>query len=276
MTFTITPIAFAGGESESPANSPPSRPARYLFEQNFMRNDISKIDSDDGWGNTYSYLPNIGFSAGRRIIYNGFIPLLDYRIPDSALAVLDKEELRLLRNTIYAKHGRIFQSDDLRTHFQQFSWYNPRSNNVDGSLSENDKANIENIQLFENAVANTKVTKRDLVRGRYIEWYPVPSWSPELEINDDNTIEKRRWDNEDNWKGVYRIVNGFLVVYVTEQKVSDYYSKIKNWQWSDGVTYSDGKITYKEPIKMIFPIGDSNEYGDMAHRRKIGSAFWYY
>jgi hypothetical protein len=268
--------AFAGGSSDSPANSSSSR---YLFEQNFAKNNVTKIRSDDGWGNAYDYLPNIGFSAGKRVVYNGFIQLLDSEIPDSALAILSKEELRRLRNTIYAKYGMTFQSADLTKHFQQFSWYSPKSSNVEGQLKEVDKVNIENIQAFENAVPNPKVTKKDLV-GKYIEWFPVPSWSPELEINTNNTIEKRRWDNEDNWTGTYKIENGFLVVLVTEQGVSDYYSKLANWQWPDGVTYDNGKITYRVPIKMIFPVGDltklnlNPEYGNVT-KREIGSRNWF-
>jgi len=279
---------FAEGTQESPVTTTSSS-SRYLFEQNFVCNNITKIVGDDGWGGSYEYLPNVGFSAGKRVIYNGTIQLLDFIIPDSALAVLSKEELRVLRNSIYAKHGMIFQSNDLTNHFRQFSWYNPRSGNVENRLTDIDKENIKSIQVFENAVPNSKVTKRDLV-GRYIEWFPVPSWSPELKINDNNTIQKSRWDNEDNWKGTYRIENGFFVVYVTEQGVSDYYSKLSNWQWPNGVTYSNNKITeygttyteskviFREPIKMIFPISDkiflSGPYSDVSYRR-IGSDSWF-
>lgn len=39
-----------------------------------------------------------------------------------------KEELRLLRNTIYAQHGYAFNSSDLNEYFSQFSWYMPDPN----------------------------------------------------------------------------------------------------------------------------------------------------
>jgi len=35
------------------------------------------------------------------------------------------KELRLLRNEIYAKHGRIFDSKDLRDYFDKCGWYHP-------------------------------------------------------------------------------------------------------------------------------------------------------
>jgi hypothetical protein len=276
--FVISCVsAFAWGESESSANL--SSP-RYLFQQNFAGTDISIVEADDEWG--YSYAINIGFSAGKRIIYDGFLPLLDSSLPDSALAVLNKEELRLLRNTIYAKHGMIFQSDDLKTHFQHFSWYRPISSNVEARLTEVDKDNIKDIQIFENARPNPNLNKKDLVRS-WLYYFPVPDWSPEIIINNDNTIEGNVL-GEDNWKGNYRIENGFLVVFVTEQRVGtpDYLLN-SSWRWPSGVTYRDGKVVYREPIKMVFPVGDATSFvyrddyfGEsyVIQRRQIGSIVW--
>ena len=39
-----------------------------------------------------------------------------------------KSELRIIRNTIYAQHGYIFNSADLQKHFNQFDWYMPNPN----------------------------------------------------------------------------------------------------------------------------------------------------
>jgi hypothetical protein len=279
MTFSVIlcVLAFIGftfscrGNNNSPANSPSSR---YLFEQNFAENNISKIIVEE-WGGAYSYIPNIGFSAGKRVIYNGFVQLLDYIIPDSALAVLSNKELQLLRNTIYAKHGMIFQSRDLSTHFQLFSWYNPRNNDVEGRLSEIDRDNIEKIQVFENAQPNHNLSKKNIV-GEWWEYFPVPSWTPEIKIDDNNTIE---WigGSEDNFKGSYRIENGFIVVFVTEQYVgtADYFLN-NNWRWPNGVTYSNGIVKYNEPIKMVFPVGDTIRfvYDHIMQKRQIGSVVW--
>lgn len=54
-----------------------------------------------------------------------------YILPDSAsrylaeadLAGLSKEELRLARNEIYARHGRIFDSPELSDYFNSQNWY---------------------------------------------------------------------------------------------------------------------------------------------------------
>lgn len=45
------------------------------------------------------------------------------------LTNLDKKELRILRNTIFAWYGYSFNSADLNDFFSQFDWYNPYHSN---------------------------------------------------------------------------------------------------------------------------------------------------
>jgi hypothetical protein len=260
-------FAFSEGSQEAPTNSSSSR---YLFEQNFIENPISKVGYDYGRGDTGYYIPNIGFSAAKRIIYNGFISLLDDSdsIPESAYAVLTKDELRLLRNTVYAKYGMIFQSDDLKSHFQKFSWYNPTRNNVESQLRESDKRFLRTIQTFEDAVPISNFNKRNFV-GFWVT--PTDAWKGnEITVNENDTIiadlqeDDRRFDW--NWKGSYRIESGFLVVLVNEQYVGtpDYLLK-SSWRWPDGVTYSRsrGTVVYREPIRLVFPLArERAEWGD--------------
>jgi len=278
---------FALGGQDASTNISSSGSSDYLFQENFAQNDVTEVrknywgeevgSNDDDEYNYYSII-NIGFSAGKRVIYDGTVALLDYYLPESALAVLDRDELRLLRNSIYAKHGMIFQSEDLKTHFQKFRWYNPRRNNVDSFLTEVDRTNIEKILMFENTGPNLNLNIRDLVGG-YVALYPVPSWSPEININANNTIEGILGD-EDNWEGTYTLEDGFLVVLVTKQYVgSSAYFLNNNWRWPDGVTYNDGTITYRVPIRMVFPVGNLSSmdtpYGAVG-RRQIGSVLWFY
>ena len=90
------------------------------------------------------------------IIYDGDISLLD-KINKSSLLYLTKEELRILRNTIYAKYGYIFQSKELSKHFSRFVWYKPQFNNVDKRLNEYDKKIIEIIREIENEQTNNDI-----------------------------------------------------------------------------------------------------------------------
>jgi hypothetical protein len=61
-------------------------------------------------------------------------------------------ELRILRNTIYAKYGYIFRSADLQNHFSKFSWYQGKNTNVDNYFSMIDIENISRIQQRENSL----------------------------------------------------------------------------------------------------------------------------
>ncbi len=59
-------------------------------------------------------------------------------------------ELRLMRNTIYARKGYIFKSADLTAHFSQFPWYTPmRSNIPQSEFTDVENYNIQMIKRFE-------------------------------------------------------------------------------------------------------------------------------
>lgn len=72
------------------------------------------------------------------------------RLGPSIIAGLPKPRLRLLRNTVYARHGRVFDSTDLRVYFNRQSWYQPSNNYKDSMLTASDRANIETILAEEN------------------------------------------------------------------------------------------------------------------------------
>jgi hypothetical protein len=62
-----------------------------------------------------------------------------------------KEELRLLRNTIYAQYGLDFNSPDLKEYFSQFAWYmpNPNLKMEDIKLTEKEKEFVDKILMKE-------------------------------------------------------------------------------------------------------------------------------
>ena len=60
-----------------------------------------------------------------------------------------KAALRIWRNAIYARHGRIFKSEDLQALFNEYIWYEPDENYSDDKLTDTDLANIKLIQEFE-------------------------------------------------------------------------------------------------------------------------------
>ena len=63
---------------------------------------------------------------------------------------LSLRDLRLLRNTIYARRGRTFKSEILRDHFSGMEWYKPRADYSDKLLTANDVRNVALIRSVEN------------------------------------------------------------------------------------------------------------------------------
>ena len=93
-------------------------------------------------------------------------------ISEQMLHGLSLHELRLLRNEIYARHGRMFRAEWLQQYFFFQPWYNPDENFKDESLSGTDKVNVETIVKYENKIheeLSTKPITRALLDGLFIE-----------------------------------------------------------------------------------------------------------
>lgn len=84
----------------------------------------------------------------------------EYVLPDSDkrklkksdLKGLSKEELRIARNEIYARHGRMFDDKKLQKYFDSQSWYEgtvPASEFSEDILSSVEKKNVAFIRQFE-------------------------------------------------------------------------------------------------------------------------------
>src|SRR5215208_3759634 len=93
-------------------------------------------------------------------------------ITEEMLHGLSLHELRLLRNEVYARHGRMFRAEWLQQHFFFQPWYTPDENFKDESLSGNDKLNVETIVKYENKIhqeLGTKPVTQTLLAGLFIE-----------------------------------------------------------------------------------------------------------
>ena len=73
-------------------------------------------------------------------------------LTDSDLWSMSSEELRIARNEIYARHGRMFKDQVLQNYFDSKSWYIPSVRPEDFNeqwLNEYEKANAKLIKSFE-------------------------------------------------------------------------------------------------------------------------------
>ena len=62
---------------------------------------------------------------------------------------LKNEELRLMRNEIYARHGYSFKLADMREHFDKLDWYMPAAVDITNQLTKIEKANADLIKRYE-------------------------------------------------------------------------------------------------------------------------------
>ncbi len=98
--------------------------------------------------------PTNGGEVDQSAIKDGMIiPDSDTRkLTEDDLKGLDKGELRIARNEIYARHGRKFTSKDLQDHFDSMDWYVPsvEASDFDESiLNECEKYNLTFISKYE-------------------------------------------------------------------------------------------------------------------------------
>lgn len=93
-------------------------------------------------------------------------------ISEQMLHGLSLNELRLLRNEVYARHGRQFQAPWLSQYFYGQSWYQPSENFKDEEVSGSAKQNVETIVAYENKIHDNlgrKPIARSLLDGLFVE-----------------------------------------------------------------------------------------------------------
>ncbi|MGD1912983.1 MAG: YARHG domain-containing protein [Rivularia sp. (in: cyanobacteria)] len=86
-------------------------------------------------------------------IVNDFSWLSSRRVTDADLNSMDGYTLDVMRNSIFARHGRRFKNPGLQEYFDEQSWYNPKYSPEEfppNVLSELEKLNVEYIWEYQN------------------------------------------------------------------------------------------------------------------------------
>lgn len=80
----------------------------------------------------------------------GLYPEASARILNgSELSGMTTKQLSIMRNEIFARHGYIFKTTDMKEYFGRQSWYRPSASDVSSVLTVIEKQNIETIKKFE-------------------------------------------------------------------------------------------------------------------------------
>ena len=75
--------------------------------------------------------------------------LAERLVTEEDLEEKTKADIRIMRNTIYAMHGYIFKTDDMKAYFAEQSWYEPKSPDVSASLSPLENQNVQFLKKHE-------------------------------------------------------------------------------------------------------------------------------
>jgi hypothetical protein len=83
---------------------------------------------------------------------------------DRPLLVEDVEnlngwELKIMRNEIYARHGYIFKTAEMKEYFKTQRWYEPKYENVDDMITKVEKENIKLIKRYETRQGNNDFSR---------------------------------------------------------------------------------------------------------------------
>jgi hypothetical protein len=142
---------------------------------------------------------------------------LDGIIDITKLENLDKKELSILRNAVYAKYGYIFTSSKYKEYFSKIKWYQPRSKDVSNMLTKIDIENIDGIveveKVLEKSNESSKVFETTITSGDESYLYRVEFFLQE------NLRE--RMDQTFNQFKIYKIDGENMKMIFDSQNIND-------------------------------------------------------
>lgn len=103
----------------------------YLDMSSYMNDTTGSAEIEDTSGNDYI------FPSDRQYI------------TESDMAGWDQNTALLARNEIYARHGYVFQTQEIQNYFAAKDWYTPNPSYDGSGLSDVEKANVDAILAFE-------------------------------------------------------------------------------------------------------------------------------
>lgn len=162
-----------------------------------------------------------------RIIYSGDIELLNKPLNIFCVGRLNYFQLKILRNTIYAKYGYEFKSGDMKNYFLKCPWYKVNTRFSESMFNDTDKYNLQLINSFE---ANSLKGYIDQIDTRSM----IGVWQETPEFADG-------WGDRFEFHG-----NGTLIWYASQMNSSKRLLKyIGKWNISNNcLTYSIENIEY--------------------------------
>jgi hypothetical protein len=134
----------------------------YRRRDNYSPKELSAIERANIDTIKLAAMRDLGFGVAPGLMYL----FQSTPLTDSLLRGQTLYHLRLLRNEVYARRGRRFETPWLRDHFKTQPWYTPRPDFTIAELSEIEKANIKVIQAVEarrhEELSTTRISEYEL------------------------------------------------------------------------------------------------------------------
>jgi len=111
--------------------------------------DISSMPSESNQKNETEIEPTSPSEENINITVGGINFDLYSYFDDELLSQLSADELSILRNSIYAKHGYLFTSEKYKAYFSEYKWYVAKEKYVEPDFMPVDHENVKNILAFE-------------------------------------------------------------------------------------------------------------------------------
>ncbi len=111
------------------------------------------------------------------------------RITEQDLRGLSDWDLTIMRNEIYARHGYIFQTKQMKEYFNSQSWYYPRYSSV--NLSNLEYQNVATIKNEEDFRKNNPYASRSSRSSNYAGIWPFTS---ERALTESDLYGLSAWD----------------------------------------------------------------------------------
>lgn len=109
---------------------------------------IIQDNNSNSSSNSSSNNSSSAYEVDGYIFYDSYVRYLT----GADLSGLSSWELKLARNEIYARHGRVFKDSSLQNYFNSCTWYNgyiSPDNFNDDSLNSVEKYNVKLIKKYE-------------------------------------------------------------------------------------------------------------------------------
>ena len=224
----------------------------------------------------------------------GDLTCLENEFSDFSLGILNKDELWILRNTIFAKYGYKFTSEFLMKYFSQFEWYNPQFENVDEYLSIIDKKNIDKIMLFEkidrkifmdvdvfSKFENLVWNKTQIIAAGYDDCF-IFSSGKKIQFNFSEMDMKKSFIS---YSGTYELTQDGIIISFTKITTAFLYVDLSISEDIQVYFYDDCLLDSKEisiqmdkPIILYLPFSFPKTidfYGNEIEKIKIGTTEYY-